>query len=410
MGEHKSDTAKQLTIQYALIQACFWAGYMGIRGFTTVYLSERGFSYSLIGLVVALASGLSVILQTLLGNLSDRKPQIPIRFFTAGLLIAAMLTAAFLIVFPYNIIPVTFLVYVTMNTIMTATQPFVTSQAYDYINRGLHINFGLARGMGSISAGLSTAIVGKLVQRLGPDCIMPILIGAYTIDLALVLTFTRKHGIPAKAVPKKTDAVPAGVMEFFRQNRRFTLFLVGSCLLLFSYQCINTYLINIAKAAGGDSSTVGFELAIAAVCELLPMSTYHYLARRYGCERMLRVSCIFFLLKTVGMLLAFRVPVIYLAALMQVGGFGLYFPASADFANRAVRPADRVKGQALLSAASVGLATMAGSLIGGVIIDFLGIRVLMSICLVVCACGAVITWRATRPSGKCDVNRGVLYD
>ncbi|WP_343207884.1 MFS transporter [Anaerolentibacter hominis] len=402
--------ARQLTVHYSFIQATFWMGFMCIRGFTTVYLSDRGFSYSLIGVLVAAASILSIIFQAVFGAVADRSKRLPLRFLTGGLIFASLVFAVLTMIYPGNVISIIFTLFMMLTALLYSLQSFLTSLSYEYINHGIDVNFGLARGIGSICCAGTSTILGYLIVDWGSQCIMPILILMFTILLILVLFFSispkhlhsrkkikiRFNTIYQQLSDNSLDQTGSGSFALLKRNKDFTIFLIASCLLMTAYQCINTYLYNIAENVGGNSSTVGNTLAIAAACELPVMMFFTVIMKKFSCTKLLRFSGIFYILKAAGMLIALNPGMIYLAAIMQTGSFAVFLPASTHFANILVDSGDKVKAQALLSASTVGLSTTLGSLFGGQIIDTLGVKVLLIICVAIAAAGFILTWYITK--------------
>lgn len=305
------------------------------------------------------------------------------------------------------------IIFTLMLGVLYALQPFLTSLCYEFINHGIDVNFGLARGIGSICCSFVSATVGYLILLFGSDCILWCLFLMFVLLFILVITFTvsgrhkhthspirfRPHAFERRRSTSESGK-ESGALDFMRRNKTYTIFLLGCCLFMTAYQSINSYLINIATNVGGDSSTVGVTLGIAAAVELPVMACFSFIMKRFSCTRLLRFSSFFYILKAAGMLIAANPAMIYMAALMQMGSFAVFLPASTHFANIAVAPHDRVKAQALLSASTVGLSMTIGSLFGGTIIDQLGVRFLLLFCVIIAAMGFLLTCYVTKKVEK----------
>ena len=63
---------KSLTLQYVLQQIAFWAAAAGIISFATAFLLEKGFSASVIGILLAAGNLLSCVFQPILADRADR--------------------------------------------------------------------------------------------------------------------------------------------------------------------------------------------------------------------------------------------------------------------------------------------------------------------------------------------------
>ena len=62
---------KNLTGRYSATQFTYWASYIGIVGFATVYLLERGLSSGVVGTLLAVAGILSCLTQPVLAAAID---------------------------------------------------------------------------------------------------------------------------------------------------------------------------------------------------------------------------------------------------------------------------------------------------------------------------------------------------
>ncbi len=405
--EEKSRQARALTLHYALIQAAFWMGYMSIRAYTTQYLADRGLSYTLIGVLYAVASIGSVLLQTGLSGMIDGQSKIRLRTVTMILVGLVLVLGGWLLLFQIiglNRPVMVAALYTLMLIILYGLQSFITSLCYEFINHGIPVNFGLARGVGSITCAVINVIVGNLVVRYGSGCIFYPLMGFFLCLVILILTFQVRgvHIHSHKPIgfhlktgdtthSKKTHAKhQGGTLDFLRRNPIYSLFLVGCFLSMTAYQCINSYMINIAEGVGGSSRTVGYVLAIAAAVELPAMVCFNWFRKKLSATILLRIAGFFFIMKALFMLLARTETMMYMAALTQMFSFGIFLPASTYFANEAVPPEDRVKAQAMISSATVGLAMTVGSLFGGTLIDNFGVRAFLIVCVAFAAAGFAV--------------------
>ena len=65
-----------LNLDYALIQGAYWGFYIVTGIFVSVYMLGKGYSNTSIGIVIALGNILSVFVQTILANITDRAEKI----------------------------------------------------------------------------------------------------------------------------------------------------------------------------------------------------------------------------------------------------------------------------------------------------------------------------------------------
>lgn len=59
---------KHLSVRYGTIQGCYWMGYAALMGYASVYLLEKGFTNTQIGLLTAVGCIVSAVLQPALAS------------------------------------------------------------------------------------------------------------------------------------------------------------------------------------------------------------------------------------------------------------------------------------------------------------------------------------------------------
>ena len=86
----------KMTFQYCILQGAYWASFCIIYSFATVFLLDRGFSNSQIGVIIAAGNILGVVLQPVFASIVDRSKTITLHKLT-GILAAIM--AGFIVAF-----------------------------------------------------------------------------------------------------------------------------------------------------------------------------------------------------------------------------------------------------------------------------------------------------------------------
>ena len=80
---------------------------------------------------------------------------------------------------------------------------------------------------------------------------------------------------------------------------------------------------------------------------------------------------------------------IYIAQAFQMGAYALFIPASVYYVNCKIAPQDMVKGQSFVTT-SMTVAGVFGNLIGGLLLDSVGVSQVLLISAVLSLIGAVI--------------------
>ncbi len=393
--------ARQLTLRYSFIQASYWICQCAINSFAAIFLQSKHFNNTQIGVVLALAAILSIVLQPVIASFADKAKTVSLRT-----IILLLMGVVFLLTILLYVLPDTFaliaVIFVVVNAIQFTLNPLYNSLALEYMNKGVPMNYGLARGMGSITFAVISSSLGYIVSHFGAEVILPVFLIGYS--LSILATYVFKVTIPEKllgSIPKRYDdeeessadtgaAEPTGIFTFFLKYKMFVLFLLGVAMLFYSHSLINTYLINIMENVGGNSSDMGISLSIAAALELPTMALFIYIVRKIKCSKLLKIGAFFFLVKALVTWIAPNVFMIHFSQAFQLFAFALFTPASIYYVNDLVSEKDRVKGQSLLGAAYLGIAGTVANVTGGRMLDTFGVSEMLLLGTVVTAVGVVL--------------------
>lgn len=169
---------KNLTSGYALIQAFFWMNFATIMGYTSVYLLNCGFSNTQIGVLMAVAGVLSAILQPLVASYADRPDSQSVKKIIIEIGTVMLVIAVLLLLFRNEMI-MSGLLYGSSIMLLQLLMPLINSLGMESLNQGRKLNFGMARGMGSVAYAIAAYILGIIVAGWGE----------ITIPIAMLLIF-----------------------------------------------------------------------------------------------------------------------------------------------------------------------------------------------------------------------------
>ena len=168
----------------------------------------------------------------------------------------------------------------------------------------------------------------------------------------------------------------ASLLTVFRKYPRFMAMLGGCVLLFISHILLNNFTLQIIRTKGGGSSEMGVAMAIAALSELPTMLLFSFLLKKKGSWFWMRLTGFFFILKSLGSYLCTGVGSFYAVQLIQMLAWAVIAVASVYYINAVMEPEDAVKGQALYTMAYT-LGSVLGALLGGWIIDALGVDAML---------------------------------
>lgn len=380
---------KKYTIKYAAVQGFYWAAFCSLLGFTAVFLLDKGYTNSEIGIVIALSNVIAVFLQPLIASLADKHERLTLKsiiWLWAAILI---LVSAGLVFFRGVSLILSVFITVAIVAIMVI-QPFINTISVRLEEQGIAVNFGVCRACGSLSYALVSTIIGMLLKHY-PTSIIPfstiVLILGLFISVG-ILSGRKKFSEGQILKRREQEKKAQSLGDFLLSHKKFSGFLIGVTLIFYYHILSNNFLFQIIENVGGDSSNMGIASAICAVVELPVMIFFIKIVKKADCHILLRISGIFFAAKSILYLLAGSVGMIYATQLLQVGGYALFIPASVYYVGKLLDRADMVKGQSLVTTA-ITLGGVFASVIGGKMLDDYGVGPTLFVGAVVALIGVI---------------------
>ena len=381
---------KSLTLRYSLHQCAYWAASAGILTFATTFLLAKGLPASRVGLLMAGASVLSGLTQPALASKADRAKTSILVPLMVGLTTVSILAFSLLLLdfLPSFLFALLYLVGVWA---FDAMIPLTNSISVYYNELGRPINYGLGRGVGSFAYSLSALAMGYVIEELGPDWMIYIILFLLPLCIFIVL------GYPKVAVQQHTTLThqveelpaPCSLPVFFRRYRWYCISLLGVLLLAMFHAMTENYMIAIMGRLGGDSRHVGIALFVATAAEAPVLFFFSKVRTILSDHWLLRLAGFSFLLKSLLLLVAPSVPFLYAIQLLQMTSYAFLSPVQVYYANEKVAQEDMVKGQAFITA-SYTLGCAMGNLTGGQLLERYGVSAILIAGVFIAAAGTLV--------------------
>lgn len=388
---------KLLNFNYACIHGTYWMFYGVVSSFASVFLLSTGYSNSEIGVILAVANVLAVILQPLIGDFADRSKKLSLTGITEIMTVVLIIMTVGLFVLKEKSIGLSF-IFIMLIAWHTVLQPLFNSMTFKLEESGVHINFGIARSMGSLAYSVLVAILGTLVENHGVG-VMPLTGEVVLVMMLVSIIATKKQFDKARKLNQNHESVhiekvydessDINLIQFIKKNKMFAVLNIGIIGLYFSNSVLNNYMMQIVDAVGGNSEDMGRILSLMAFLEIPTMVCFDLLRKKFSCQLMLKVAAVGFTVKIVMCYLAESVAMIFAAQCFQLISFALFLPAMVHFIDEVICKGEAVKGQALFTT-MVTVTTVFSSLAGGMILDFADAKMLTGIASIATAAGALI--------------------
>lgn len=208
---------KLLNLEYAGIHGAYWMFYGVISSFASVFLLAKGFSNWHIGLVLAVANVLAVVMQPLVADIADRSGRLSVIGISKILTVMMMAATTCLFIMDISMaaLSVIFVLLIAWHTIL---RPLFNSLTFILEETGVDINFGVARSMGSLTYAALVAVLGTVVEKYG---VMTLPVTGELILVMLLLSLIVTGRSYKKGMRIRDNGVKAIVRRGSDRHRRW---------------------------------------------------------------------------------------------------------------------------------------------------------------------------------------------
>ncbi len=373
---------------YSLLHGSLWAVYGVLLTYANRYLLNVGLNNMKVGILLGMATALSFVLQPVLTALTDRRRMSVRGVICLCAIVMFLATAALLL--PAKALWVTVALFAAACIALQILPAFCNALGMAGIRSGLKINFGISRGVGSVTFAISARLTNLAIEQWGLNFV-PLLSACLTLLLLpAVLFFPRSQA--REEVKEKEETM--GGWQFLRSDLRFLVMLVAAVLLCTSHNMLTNCMFQIAEYKG-DADAQGTAVMISALVELPTMFLFGYMLRKARCDTWFKMSGVFFFLRAGLSLVLPGIGGLYAAQTVQIFGFALYTVSSVYYVGSTVSKANVVKGQTYLGAACT-VGTLLANFGAGAAIDAWGVQVMLILATSLAALGAIMLFFCTR--------------
>ena len=388
------DSKKRITLKvnatYAPILFIFYGSSATLMGYLTVILQSKHFSDFQIGLAVSLGSIASILFQPLVGMFSDKNPHVPLKRIIicfSGILIAFALGLMFLTSPIFLVMLMSVFASVTFMSMMS----MLDSLALQFENRGISVNHGLARGLGSLGFAVFGYLMGITVNRYGVETIIPAFCVLLTLAMIMITFLKRPDKVlpqsPGESIHPKSRTT---IRQLLHKNLGLLCYALAIGFITTNRSILDTFQVRIIQELGGTTADYGLAMLIMATCELPTMFMFKFLSRKIGFSKMISGGFIFFAVKDVALFFAPSVSAVIVLQVLNLLTVGLYNSAAIYRTNEIVGPQSVVTGQALVTGVACGSCSLLGITAAGAIMDAVNYQAMLVFAVVVAAAGFML--------------------
>jgi PPP family 3-phenylpropionic acid transporter len=372
------ETIRRLNVAFVLVGVADAT----ILPFIPLYLFERGFGASAIGILLAAAAMGSFVASPAWAYLADRGLRPERTLLVSG---AAAAVASLVLTTANGILAVATATVV----LWVARAPIISLLDAIALHRlGAAGRTGYARIRLRTSAGWAAAVIaaGALFQVAGLR-LMPLLYAPLILLVGLWVWRTLDAGAPIALRP---SASSPGSVSLPRIPVALIGFLVSALLVGLAFIATANFVTLRINGLGGGALLIGAAAAFQALTEIPTMAYTHVLTRRLSPRVLYVVGCVIYIAVFIAWAFVSDAFATALIKLVIGVGFALSYVATVLIADDLAPPHLRATAQALTKAVSGGLAPVVGALGGGLVYGAFGPRTMFLAAALVTAIAAVV--------------------
>ena len=367
-----------------------------ISSFCSAYLLDMGYDNAEIGIILAVASVVSVFLQPVLANLSDMSKRLDAISVAGISTVIMMVMQVGLFIIKGKSIAL-WVIYVLLMAWELALQPLFNSLARRLSESGFKINFGICRAGGSLAYAIFTAIIGTFVEKYGTVILPRTGLAILALLLGMILLCSRSL---KKAMGQKADAVAASgetvepekyeeisMSMFVKRNKLFIVLNVFIMILFFQNTITNNFMYQIVTGVGGTSEDMGRIFGVMAALEIPGLFFFNNIHKKFSCSTLLKFAAAAFVGKVLTLYLANSVFMVYAAHFFQLFSFSIFLAGIVQFINEIMERGEAVRGQAVYTTA-ITIGGVFANIAGGIILDVSGPKVMLLVSTILTVIGA----------------------
>lgn len=344
------------------MRATYFAFYAGIAcwaPYIALYYRSLGLSGAQIGILNAIAPLGMAFLAPVWGYAADARGAH--RLILRAALLTTMLVALGLTAATgfWQVLPL----IVVLALVGSTASPLIDSYGVT-ISAQQGVAFGQLRVWGSIGY---TAVVWLIGFVMGGE-VSRLFLLCYAACLLLACGATL--GFPARRRQSGPSRWRGAAQVLRRADMR--VLLAGVFLLAVSTNPVFALFGLYVRDLGGDTTLLGTASAIAAISEFPVLFLGGWLVRKMGSRRMFVVALVIYSLRILLYSVAPSAPAVLAVQLLHGCSFGLYLLASVTLVHELVGSEFVATAQGLLASA-MAFGQVTGSLVGGVLLDRIGI-------------------------------------
>jgi PPP family 3-phenylpropionic acid transporter len=359
--------------------------------FAAVFLTSRGLTIEVVGLLLALQGVVSLVAAPLWGSVADRTHRV------GGVLLVSAsigaLGAAWVLIARDALAIAAALALLAAGT--AALAPLIDTRAVALAGQDRD-RFSRARAWGSFAFIATSIAAGRIVADRSPEALFALFVPLLVITGIAGFRLLGGDPLAASAIRRgspRSLRPGAGIARIVRRPGLLAT-LVGVGLVWTAVGAVTAFIAIRITDLGGDLGVVGLAFGGSAVVEVPLMLLFPILARRTGASWLLVLGALAFALRGAAWGLAADPTTIVLLSPLGGVGFAFFYVGVVSVVSAAVPAEAQGTAQGLYTGMTFSLGTVLGSALGGLAAPVIGLPGLFLVAAGATAVGAAILARS----------------
>ncbi|WP_141499820.1 MFS transporter [Paenibacillus luteus] len=375
-------TGEARAVLYKLRILYLFTGLAGgmFNPYLTTLFVHQGMSSSSVGIMMAVGTLLSILVQPLWGLMVDR-------FRQTKLVLVLSIAVPSILAYFYSVklFAIMVLVY-TISIIFQVTQSPIADSYAVSAARHARTSYGTIRSLGSLGTALGGYAGGLYLSHF-----------AITQLWMPFFLFSAAGAITVLSLSNQNDSYKSAVSlsEGFKKllsNRDFVIFLVACFFVNQTLTAYNSFFVLSFQEAGGSYSLVGVALLLASMTNVPSMLLAAKVVGKIGREKTLVLAAFAYALRWAIQWL-YPIPSVMIGIQALHGlSFGLFYVAAVEYVAVASGKQMQATGQSLFNMVFVGLGGIVGNLLNGYLYHAGGPEMMYMACTLSALIGVVMLY------------------
>lgn len=364
----------------------------GIFGpFITVFLSEKGLSAELIGVVTGINSIVIILTQPLWGLVTDRVGSTG-KTLALSLGGQAIFALSLLLANNFLFIAATFSLY----TVFTSAEgPLLDVWCLKSLKQaGDEKATGQLKMWGCIGYALCSVVSGLFISRFSTSATIPIFAAVLAVLVVVMLLISR--GEASRSVTSFKDMHLGRILR----DKVFLAFLVYVFFMQITHRGSYTFYSLLIKQMGGSTSIVGYASALMFVSEALVMAALKKMLKRTRAINLVMISSFFFALWFFIISISTSPYHVMLSCLLDGPSFALFTMGTLYYLHEIAPSEIRTTYQTVAYSVYFGLSGIVGNVVCGWMMDNLGYQMMYRLGIALTLTATAVFFLYTRASGR----------